>query len=154
MGRQARNDDTMLFRSAEMTGRTQTLPWWGRGKDDRKQIGHVGPDPSTPQTSPPPLPTVVLWIRIQADRIILPNPVVSALFSGSDFLDIKICLIFAHIYSLLMSHMLLWKSLKKLYSFAVVLFLYVHNNVKSLEVVPGPDKFNGSPTMQTLPLIT
>jgi hypothetical protein len=45
MIRQARTGDTVLDKSREMTGRTQTLPWlpisggdWGeRGKDDRKQ---------------------------------------------------------------------------------------------------------------------
>jgi len=41
MVRQARTGDTVLAKSREMTGRTQTLPWpggWGRtGKDDRKQ---------------------------------------------------------------------------------------------------------------------
>jgi hypothetical protein len=41
MDRQVRIDDTALVKSREMTGRSQTLPWWpgggGRGKDDRKQ---------------------------------------------------------------------------------------------------------------------
>jgi hypothetical protein len=40
MDRQARTGDTVLVKSREMTGRSQTLPWWlkGRGgKDDRKQ---------------------------------------------------------------------------------------------------------------------
>jgi hypothetical protein len=42
MDRQACTRDTVLVKSREMTGRSQTLPWWmggggGRGKDDRKQ---------------------------------------------------------------------------------------------------------------------
>jgi hypothetical protein len=40
MDRQARTRDTVLVKSREMTGRSQTLPWWrGEGgvKDDRKQ---------------------------------------------------------------------------------------------------------------------
>ncbi len=39
MIRQARTGDTVFVKSGEMTGRTQTLPWWLRGirgKDDRK----------------------------------------------------------------------------------------------------------------------
>ncbi len=38
--RQARTYDTVLVKSREMTGRTQTLPWWLEeegGTDDRKQ---------------------------------------------------------------------------------------------------------------------
>jgi hypothetical protein len=40
MDRQARIGDTVLVKSREMTGRSQTLPWWlgeEGGKDDRKQ---------------------------------------------------------------------------------------------------------------------
>jgi hypothetical protein len=40
MERQARNGDTVLVTSREMTGMTQILPclaWGRRGKDDRKQ---------------------------------------------------------------------------------------------------------------------
>jgi hypothetical protein len=40
MDRQARTGDTVLLKIREMTGRTQTLPWWlgGKGgKGDRKQ---------------------------------------------------------------------------------------------------------------------
>ncbi len=40
MDRQARNGDTVLAKSREVIGRSQTLPWWPggrRGKDDRKQ---------------------------------------------------------------------------------------------------------------------
>jgi hypothetical protein len=39
MDRQARTRDTVLVKIREMTGRSQTLPWWlggKRGKDDRK----------------------------------------------------------------------------------------------------------------------
>jgi hypothetical protein len=40
MDGQGRTRDTVLFKSKEMTGRSQTLPWWlveRRGKDDRNQ---------------------------------------------------------------------------------------------------------------------
>jgi hypothetical protein len=40
MDRQARTGDTVLVVRREMTGRTQTPPWWRGGeevKDDRKQ---------------------------------------------------------------------------------------------------------------------
>ncbi len=70
------------------------------------------PDQSTPQTSPstfiqyrrPDPDWSASFCNIRSDRHYL---------SGSDLLDIKICFIFAHLYSLLMSHMFLWKSLKK-----------------------------------------
>jgi len=39
MDREARIRDTESVRNREMTGRSQTLPWWlgRRGKDNRKQ---------------------------------------------------------------------------------------------------------------------
>jgi hypothetical protein len=39
MERQTRTRDTVLVKSREMTGRSQTLPRWleGRNKDDRKK---------------------------------------------------------------------------------------------------------------------
>jgi hypothetical protein len=42
MDRQARTHDSVLVKSREMIGCSQTLSWWlGRGKDDRKK--YVGP---------------------------------------------------------------------------------------------------------------
>ncbi len=43
LDRQARTGDTVLVKIREMTGRSQTLPWWlGAGEeDDRKYIGSV-----------------------------------------------------------------------------------------------------------------
>ncbi len=44
MDRQARNGDTVLVKSRDMTGRTQTLPWrlggegGGGREDERKQM--------------------------------------------------------------------------------------------------------------------
>jgi len=40
MIRQVSTGDTVVVKRREMTGRTQTMPWWlggRRGKDDRKQ---------------------------------------------------------------------------------------------------------------------
>jgi hypothetical protein len=45
MDRQARTDDAVLVKRREMTGRTQTQPWWLGGEGvinyDRKYIGPV-----------------------------------------------------------------------------------------------------------------
>jgi hypothetical protein len=52
---QARTGDTALVKRREMTGRTQTLPWWlggRRGKDDRKQNTFSGPDPARQTKGP------------------------------------------------------------------------------------------------------
>jgi hypothetical protein len=37
MDRQARTRDTVLVKSREMTGRSQTLPWWLREEGQRRQ---------------------------------------------------------------------------------------------------------------------
>ncbi len=45
MDRQARNRDTVLVSCREMTGRSQTLPWWlerGKVKTTEKSIGQFG----------------------------------------------------------------------------------------------------------------